>query len=183
TVDTPPEEVRPESAAPQEARPTDVPDEVIEDEEVVSASEAETISPTTNANPDRVSTDQPTPPNRQARPTGAGVPDGTGGSSNGQEGTGTDERRTAPFQIEGLNRVPVTTPVPDYSEKVNATIKVRITVDPYGRITQRIPLMKSNPALERSVLETLSEWRFNPLPTNAPQENQVGTITFRFRLE
>ncbi len=183
TAQTRPEEMRPESSAPDEARPTDVPNEVVEDEEVISASEAETISPQTNANPDRVTTDRPTPPTQEPRPIGAGAPDGTGGANTGDEGTGTDEAKTAPFQIEGLNRVPVTTPVPDYSEKVNATIKVQITVDPQGRIVQRIPLMKGNPALERSVLETLSEWRFNPLPANAPKENQVGAITFRFRLE
>ncbi len=183
TAQTRPEEMRPESSAPDEARPTDVPDKVIDDEEVISASEAETISPQTNANPDRVTTDQPTPPTQTPRPIGAGSPDGTGGSNTGDEGTGTDEQKTAPFQIEGLNRVPVTTPVPNYSEKVNAIIKVRITVDPQGRIVQRIPLMKGNPSLERSVLETLSDWRFNPLPANAPQENQVGAITFRFRLE
>ena len=50
-------------------------------------------------------------------------------------------------------------------------------------IVQRIPLLKGNPSLEKSVMETLSTWRFNPLPPNAPQEHQVGTITFRFRLE
>ena len=183
TVETPPEQAEPESTAPDEARPTDVPDEVVEDEEVITSSEAETISPETSANPNQVSTDKPAEPNRESRPAGAGVPDGTGGSSTGREGTGTDEQKTAPFQIEGLNRVPVTTPVPAYSEKVNAVIKVQITVDPQGRIIQRIPLMKGNPSLERSVLEALSEWRFNPLPANVPHENQVGSITFRFRLE
>ncbi len=180
---TQPEQLQPESSAPDKARPTDVPDQTVEDEEAVSSSEAETISPLTEANPERTRTERPTPPRQETTPSGAGVPEGSGGANSGTEGTGTDEQKTAPFQIEGLNRVPVTAPVPDYSEKVNAVIKIRITVDPTGRIVQRIPLMKGNPALEKSVMETLSTWRFNPLPPNAPQENQTGAITFRFRLE
>ena len=160
-----------------------MPDEQVEDPEQISSSNAETISPRTEANPDNVAVDRPTPPNRESQPTGAGVPDGTGDATSGDEGTGTDEQRSAPFQIEGLNRVPVQAPLPAYREQVNAVIRVRIVVDPQGRIVQRIPLLKGNPALERSVMETLSTWRFNPLPPNAPQENQSGTITFRFRLE
>ena len=178
-----PEEEQQDSSAPDEARPADVPDEVVDDPEQVASSDAETISPRTEANPDNVSVDRPTPPNRESQPTGAGVQDGTGEATSGDEGPGTDESRSAPFQIEGLNRVPVTSPMPAYSEQVNALIRVRIVVDPQGRVVQRIPLLKGNPALERSVLETLSTWRFNPLPPNAPQENQSGTITFRFRLE
>lgn len=178
-----PQEDPVEASAPDEARPADVPDAQVEDEEAVSSSDAETISPRTEANPEAAEVERPTPSNQQSQPTGAGVPDGTGEATSGDEGTGTDERKSAPFQIEGLNRVPVTAPIPAYSERVNAVIRVRIVVDPQGRVVQRIPLLKGNPSLERSVMETLSTWRFNPLPPNAPQENQSGTITFRFRLE
>ncbi len=172
-----------DASAPDEARPADLPDAAIEDEEAVSASDAETISPRTETNPRDAVTDDRSQRAQESRPTGSGAPDGTGAATTGDQGTGTDERRSAPFLIEGLNRVPVSSPVPAYSEQVNAVIRVRIVVDPQGRVVQRIPLLKGNPALERSVLETLSTWRFNPLPPNAPQENQSGTITFRFRLE
>ncbi len=180
---TPLEQTDSESSAPDKARPADLPDKPVEDEEVISSSDAETISPRTQTNPERTAVDKPTPPRQRPQPSGAGVPDGRNGSETGAQGEGTDEQKTAPFQIEGLNRIPVTAPVPNYTDQVNAVIRVRITVDPQGRIVQRIPLLKGNPSLEKSVMETLNTWRFNPLPPNAPQENQVGTITFRFRLE
>ena len=85
--------------------------------------------------------------------------------------------------IEGLTRSTVYAPVPTYAEKVNADIKVQITVDPSGRITRIFPLLKGNPSLERAVREALQRWRFNALPPNVPQESQTGSITFRFRLE
>ncbi len=182
-ADLPPVEEQAESLAPDEARPTDVPDQRVEDEEVITSSNAETISPRTETNPDDAVVQRPTPRSQRNQPTGAGLPDGTGAATTGEQGTGTDERKAAPFQIEGLNRIPVSSSIPAYSEQVNAVIRVRITVDPQGHVVQRIPLLKGNPALERSVMETLSTWRFNPLPPNAPQENQVGTVTFRFMLE
>lgn len=105
------------------------------------------------------------------------------GKAEGDAGTGTTEQKSAPYSIEGLDRDPVFAPVPPYNEQVNARIRVRITVDPQGRIVRRIPLMKGNPELERAVLNTLQQWKFNPLPEGAPQENQTGIITFTFRLQ
>jgi protein TonB len=81
-----------------------------------------------------------------------------------------------------LNRTPVSTPPPIYAEKVNAVIRIRIVVDPQGHIVQRIPLIKGNARLEEAVMDALQNWRFNPLPPNAPQENQIGQVTFRFTL-
>ncbi len=66
---------------------------------------------------------------------------------------------------------------------MNARIRVRITVNPDGRIVRRVPLLKGNPELEAAVMDALQQWRFNALPPGAPQENQTGTITFTFRLE
>jgi protein TonB len=36
------------------------------------------------------------------------------------------------------------------------------------------------PALDGAARRALLAWRFNRLPTDAPQENQTGIITFRF---
>ena len=105
------------------------------------------------------------------------------GAPTGEEGTGADENQAAPFDIEGLNRTRRYGPLPEYTEKVEATIKVRITVSPDGRVIGREPVLKANPSLERSVMEALSQWRFNRLPSGAPQKNQTGIVTFRFRLE
>jgi protein TonB len=124
---------------------------------------------------------QPDPPAEEAAdPTDADTPTG---ADSGTPGQGADEDQAAPYSIEGLNRDPVRAPLPRYAEKVNAVIRVRVTVDPQGRIVRRLPLMKGNPALEQAVMEALARWRFNALPPDAPQENQTGTITFAFRLE
>ncbi|MEM1096527.1 MAG: TonB family protein, partial [Bacteroidota bacterium] len=66
---------------------------------------------------------------------------------------------------------------------VNAVISFIIEVNPRGEIVRKIPARKGDPALERAVLQVLDRWRFNALPANAPQVNQRGTVTFRFRLE
>jgi protein TonB len=173
-----------QQSAPDEARPVDLPDEAdTRVEETISTPEVEEISPEVQTNPR--TTDNPEPQREviPATPRRGGNTGGTSGSETGDDGAGTDAEASAPFQIEGLNRTPVMAPPPPYSEKVNALIKVRITVDPRGRVIRQIPLLKGNPSLEQAVLETLREWRFNPLPPNAPQENQTGVVTFRFRLE
>lgn len=114
----------------------------------------------------------------------SGATGGTSGAADGAEGTGSDAAKTSPFDIEGLNRRPLHAPLPRYAEKINATIKIRITVDPQGRVKQAFPLVKGNsPALEQAAIGALRQWRFNPLPANAPQVDQTGAVTFRFRLE
>lgn len=180
-----PQEPAPEASAPEEAKPVDLPDEPdpIPDEDRVSTPETETISPEEQNNEAEVNKPEPEPDSRPIRPLGSGAVDGSTGSQSGSEGEGADEERSAPFEIEGLNRDAVYAPLPVYPERVNATIRVRITVDPQGRITRRFPLLKGNPALEQAAMDALQRWRFNPLPPNAPQEPQTGVVTFRFRLE
>ncbi len=181
-----PQQEAPKPPPPEEARPVDLPDQQQEiiDEEQIQAPESENVSPTTEANEQiQVEDPEPEPEQPAVRPLGGGDPEGTSGDEQGDEGAGQTERRTAPFDIEGLNRVPVSTRLPAYNAQVNAIIRVRITVDPQGRIVQRFPLVKGNPQLEQAVMTALRGWRFNALPPNAPQENQVGIVTFRFRLE
>ncbi len=118
-------------------------------------------------------------------PTAAvqGQPDGDLGNQTGVEGRGADIEKAAPYVLEGIDRIPLRTQLPDYDEKVNAVIQVRITVDPSGRIVRVLPLRKGNPTLEQAVMQALRQWVFNPLGPGVPRENQTGTITFRFRLE
>ncbi|MFB6248059.1 MAG: TonB family protein [Salinibacter sp.] len=106
-----------------------------------------------------------------------------GDNETGDPGEGASEQASAPYNIEGLDRNPAFAPLPAYTEQVNARIRVRITVNPEGRIVKRIPLIKGNPKLEAAVMNALQRWRFNALPPGAPQENQTGTITFTFRLQ
>lgn len=128
------------------------------------------------ATPDSAATDT-------SRAAGAEEAASATGAATGEEGEGDDEEKAAPFDIEGLDRTRLHGRLPQYTEKVNATIKVEITVGPQGRVVGQRLLQKANPSLERSVVEALRQWRFDRLPNEAPQENQTGVVTFRFRLE
>ncbi len=180
-----PEQPEPEASPPEEARPVDAPDvaEEISDPEQITQPEAETISPTQQDNPAEVERPEPEP-EPAPRPLGGGARDGTTGEAEGDQGEGQEAERAAPIQIIGLNRNRLRGPIPEYVEKVNATIEVRITVNPQGRVIGVFPIRRANPALEREIDRVLrSEWRFNPLPADVPQENQTGRMIFRFRLD
>ncbi len=174
-----------EASTPEGARPVELPEQqpVTDPDVIDDTPETDIVTPEQPAKSEDTITKEPKPEVVPQASSGSGTTGGSTGADSGDDGAGSEEEAAAPFQIEGLNRTPVTAPPPPYSEKVNATIRVRITVDPQGRVVRQIPLLKGNPSLEQAVLETLRDWRFNPLPPNAPQENQVGIVTFRFRLE
>ena len=163
--DDPPPEDPPDEQ--QDAAP--VPDASTPDSSAVASAQAP-------AAPDTAATDT-------SRAAGAEEAASTSGAAAGEEGDADDEEKAAPFDIEGLDRTRLHGRLPQYTEKVNATIKVEITVSPQGRVVGQRLLQKANPSLERSVLEALRQWRFDRLPSGAPQENQTGVVTFRFRLE
>jgi periplasmic protein TonB len=175
---------QPSSSPPEETRPVDLPtqERAVQDEERIESPQSERIAP----EPPRQREERREETNVAATPVsppGAGARDGDTGATTGAQGSAADEAESAPYQIEGLNRNALHAPLPNYAEKVNAVIRVRIAVDPQGRIVERTPLIKGNPALERAVMQALERWRFDPLPANVPRTNQVGTVTFRFRLE
>jgi protein TonB len=183
-VADPEEEQQPATAPPEEARPVDLPDQVEEvvDEEVITEPEVEQIAPEEQPVEEAVVEDVPQPEQETIQPLGSGALTDEVGEETGDEGVSNEPERSSPFQIEGLNRNPVDTPAPVYAEQVNAVIRVRIVVAPNGQIIQMIPLIKGNARLEEAVMAALRSWRFNPLPPNAPQENQTGQVTFRFTL-
>lgn len=171
--ETPPEptpEETTEEAEPQD-EPVELPDQEEPPPEDVPPTEEEVVPPEPEPEPQ---------PEQGAEEQDTNAPDG---EAEGDPGTGTTEEKSAPYNIEGLDRDPVFAPLPEYPEKVNARIRVRITVDPQGRIVRRIPLLKGSPELEQAVMNALQQWRFNRLPSGAPQENQTGVITFVFRVE
>ena len=182
-----PEDVQEQPAVspPEEAKPVDLPDEVDDPvtEDIVESPEAEVIAPEKPVTKEETPAEKPQPEREIVKPLGSGSLVDDSAEATGDAGTGSEPTTSAPFQIEGLNRAPVSTPLPVYSEQVNADIRVRITVNPQGRIVERFPLIKGNPSLERAVMDALLRWQFNPLPPNAPQENQTGIISFRFRLQ
>ncbi|HYW35732.1 MAG TPA: TonB family protein [Balneolaceae bacterium] len=104
---------------------------------------------------------------------------------NADEGTGNQKQKSAPYDlnINGINRQPVVKPLPKNSSNYNATVKLKFEVTPDGKVVNIIPLHKSgNPAVDRNAIQTLRSWRFSKLPSDAPKQNQTGTITFHFVL-
>ncbi|MES3630726.1 MAG: TonB family protein [Longimonas sp.] len=182
--ETPEPEEQPETDPVDEAEPdpVDLPDADPTDEAVPPTDEEEADPvPETDPEEGRETAD----PDPEADDEGAEAQEATttDGADDADPGDSTTEERTAPYDIEGLNRDPQFAPLPPYNEQVNATVRVQITVDPRGNIIRRIPLQRGSPELDAAVMETLSRWRFNALPPGAPQENQTGVITFTFRLE
>lgn len=178
------EETPPPQVPDEESKPVDLPDQPtpVVEEETVQTPETEVIAPE-KVKPDETQRDSESE-TAAAVNTGGGQPEGTKGEDSGQDGAGAEETKAAPYVLEGIDRVPVRTMLPQYADKVNAIIQVRITVAPNGRVMRVIPVRKGNASLERAVTQALLQrWQFNPLASNVPQENQTGTITFRFRLE
>lgn len=171
--ETPEPETEPEETAEEpETEQVELPEEEQEPEETIPPTEEEEEPPETEPQSEQEEVSDQQEPSEEP-----------GENEEGDPGEGATEEASAPYNIEGLDRDPEFAPLPSYPEQVNARIRVRITVDPEGRIVRRIPLIKGNPKLEAAVMDALQRWRFNPLPPGAPQENQTGTITFTFRLE
>ncbi len=171
--ETPEPETEPEEAAEEpQTEQVELPEADDAPEEEVPPTEDEAEPPETEPQPEQETiADQQEPSEEPSE------------SEQGDPGEGTTEQASAPYNIEGLDRDPQRAPLPAYTEQVNARIRVRITVNPEGRVIRRIPLIKGNPKLEAAVMDALQQWKFNSLPPAAPQENQTGTITFTFRLE
>jgi len=75
--------------------------------------------------------------------------------------------------------------LPKYPENTNkeAQVKLQITVSPDGEILKIIPLQKADYVFENSAISALRTWKFEKLKSNQPLENQIGIITFNFKLE
>ncbi|PQJ36072.1 energy transducer TonB [Salinibacter sp. 10B] len=170
---TPEPETEPEEAAEEpQTEQVELPDANDPPEEEVPPTEEEAEPPQTEPQPEEETIADQQEPSEQPSE-----------NQQGDAGEGATEQASAPYNIEGLDRNPERAPLPAYTEQVNARIRVRITVNPEGRIVRRIPLIKGDPKLEAAVMDALQRWKFNSLPPGAPQENQTGTITFTFRLE
>jgi protein TonB len=171
--ETPEPETEPEEQAEQpETEQVDLPEEDQSADETIPPEDEEAEPPETEAQPEQDEVADQQEPSEEPSD-----------NETGDAGEGASEEASAPYNIEGLDRDPEFAPLPAYAAQVNARIRVRITVNPEGRIVRRIPLIKGNPKLEAAVMDALQRWRFNALPPGAPQENQTGTITFTFRLQ
>jgi len=108
---------------------------------------------------------------------------GTTGKVDADQGVGNQKEKAAPFNlnIEGIDRDPLVQPLPSNNGGYQGTLILKFEVTPGGRVTNIIPLRKSgSPEIDREVISTINNWRFSRLPSEAPQQNQKGIITFRF---
>lgn len=196
--ETPPEQPSEQVPEPEEVskvtenedtKAADLPDQLEEViEEIVRTPVTEKIDPASQEADNQVEKVE-IPPMAAAAETiqeGAeesGDVDGARGDLTADQGIGTDDNKTSPYELkwEGdLDRSPMVQPLPQNTANTEAVISVRFEVQPNGTVGTIIPLRKMNPELEREVISTLRTWRFSRLPSSAPQQPQWGTITFRF---
>lgn len=181
----------PESRAREEAKPVEAPKQTQQVEsEIIRTPETTRVRPERTA--DRQRQEVTVPPKVQEaerREEGAertGDIRGTTGRPNTDQGTAEDDSKSAPYSLEwegDIVRAPVSQPLPNYVEEIEAVITVRFEVGADGRVRTIIPLRKMSPALEREIKRTLQGWQFERLPSGVPQESQWGRITFRFVLD
>lgn len=74
--------------------------------------------------------------------------------------------------------------LPEYPEGVQKEIDIRIrfTIKPDGTVGSVTLLTKADTRLEQAAINSLWQWRFEPLPPNAKQTNQTAVIVFPYRL-
>ncbi len=197
-----PEEPQPEQPKPVEekvvttketAKPVDAPEqkEEVKEEEVVKTPETEKVDPKKET-AEKKKEEVIIPPKarksdeRQQGAENSGDTQGRTGQADADQGVGSEKEKAAPFNldIEGINRDPLMQPLPVNSGGYEAKVVLKFEVTPNGRVTNIIPLRKSgSPEIDREVIRTLNSWRFSRLPGDVPQQNQTGTITFRFVLD
>ena len=75
--------------------------------------------------------------------------------------------------------------LPEYPEGVakEIDVKLRFTILPDGTVSRIIPLIKADARLEFAAINSLRQWRFEPIPSNAKQVDQTVVITFPYRLQ
>lgn len=198
-----PSEIQPDRPAPEQPRPIETPQRVTEETtkpveltkqeeeveaEVIRTPETEVVDPKNKQTAETAEEIVIPPKTAEAEKVQEGAETsgdvrGTQGNLNAEQGLGTDEDLSSPYNLqwEGeLDRAPMIQPLPENTANTEATITVRFEVSPDGSVRRIIPVTKMNPELEREVMSTLRSWRFSRLPAGAPQESQWGIITFRF---
>jgi hypothetical protein len=73
-------------------------------------------------------------------------------------------------------------PPPNVTVETESEIELRFWILPNGAVGRVVPVKKADPRLEALAINYLRHWRFTPLPSDAPQEDQWGIIPFKFRI-
>lgn len=120
---------------------------------------------------------------------GSATGTGPGGSSPlGSSGVGADVDRGVSYSVQWLDggsRRKIGGDLPKYPEGVNVEAQIKITtiVMPDGTVKAVSPVQKANTKLEDAAIKEVRLWRFEPLRSNQPQEEQNAVITFLFKLK
>lgn len=75
--------------------------------------------------------------------------------------------------------------IPSYPEGVHKEIdiKLRFSILPDGTVGTIIPQTKADTKLENAAINSLRQWRFEPLSPNQKQSEQTAVIVFPYRLQ
>ena len=73
-------------------------------------------------------------------------------------------------------------PLPSATVESESELELRFWILPNGAVGRVVPVKKADPRLEALAINYLRSWRFNPLPSDAPQDEQWGIIPFKFRI-
>lgn len=75
--------------------------------------------------------------------------------------------------------------IPDYPDGVNKEIDIRLkfTIKPDGTVGSIFLLTKADTRLENAAINSLWQWRFEPLSKNQVQGDQSAVIIFPYRLQ
>lgn len=75
--------------------------------------------------------------------------------------------------------------IPSYPDGVQkeVDIRLRFTILPDGTVGTIIPQTKADTKLENAAINSLRQWRFEPLSRNQKQSEQTAVIVFPYRLQ
>ena len=105
----------------------------------------------------------------------------------GKEETGEGEGNYG-FEIDfggkGMRKI-YSYSLPAYPEGVSKEIdvKLKFTILPDGTVGKILPLIKADTRLEQAAINSLRQWRFEPLPEAQNAIEQYAVIIFPFRLQ
>lgn len=120
-----------------------------------------------------------------------GLPGTTPGTSRtpseGVAGPGGDLEKGVSFSIQwmqGGTRRKLSGDLPKYPAGTNieAQIKILTVVLPDGSVKSTQPAQKANTAMEDAAMKEVRFWKFEPLRSSQPQQDQTCVVTFLFTL-
>ncbi len=95
----------------------------------------------------------------------------------------TDERYSFLWGEEDSIRNPLYAPYPVYNTSDEGVITLVFTISPDGTINKVVTEPTSQLVLRKNAMTAVSQWKFSPLPADAPQEDQIVKMDITFILK